>query len=64
MQEFQTREERRDELKQQIALAATKLLEDPEQHLRELNSLVQLARDCDEYVRGPCSGPFCCVPSR
>ncbi|EIE19958.1 hypothetical protein COCSUDRAFT_44354 [Coccomyxa subellipsoidea C-169] len=50
LQEYQRGEERREELKQQIALTATRLLQDPEQHARELTALVQLARDRDELV--------------
>lgn len=51
MQEYQKVEERREEVKQQIALAAMRLLQDPEQHLRDLTALVDLARDRDELVR-------------
>lgn len=50
LQEYQRAEERREELKQQIALLATRLLQDPEQHVRDLPVLVQLARDRDELV--------------
>ncbi len=49
-QEFQREQERREELKQQIALAATKLLQDPEQHSRELQPLIQLVSSRDEVV--------------
>lgn len=51
VQEYLKLEERREELKQQIALAAMRLLQDPEQHLRDLTALVDLARDRDELVR-------------
>ncbi len=51
VQEYLKVEERREELKQQIALAAMRLLQDPEQHLRDLTSLVDLARGRDELVR-------------
>ena len=54
-QEFQEQQERREELKQQIALAATKLLQDPEQHSRELHPLTQLVSSRDEVV----SHSFC-----
>ena len=37
-------------MKQQIALAATKLLHDPEQHCRELQPLIQLVSSRDEVV--------------
>jgi hypothetical protein len=50
LQEYQRTEERREELKQQIALLATRLLQDPEQHVRDLTVLLQLARDRDELV--------------
>ncbi len=50
LQEFQQEQERREELKQQIALAATRLLQDPEQHLRELQPLIQLVSSRDEVV--------------
>ena len=50
MQEFQQEQERREELKQQIALAATKLLQDPEQYSRELQPLIQLVNSRDEVV--------------
>ena len=49
-QEFQEQQERREDLKQQIALAATKLLQDPEQHSRELQPLLQLVSSRDEVV--------------
>ncbi len=54
LQEYQRGEERREELKQQIALTATRLLQDPEQHARDLTALVQLARDRDEMVSSAC----------
>ena len=50
LQEFQQEQERREELKQQIALAATRLLQDPEQHSRELQPLIQLVSSRDEVV--------------
>ena len=50
LQEFQAAQEKREELKQQIALAATKLLQDPENHSRELQPLVQLVSSKDEVV--------------
>ena len=49
-QEFQQEQERREELKQQIALAATRLLQDPEHHSRELQPLVQLVSSRDDVV--------------
>ena len=49
-QEFQEQQERREDLKQQIALAATKLLQDPEQHSRELQPLLQLVSSRDKVV--------------
>ena len=51
-QEFQAEQERREEMKQQIALAATRLLQDPEQHSRELQPLVQLVSSRDDVVSG------------
>lgn len=54
-------EERREELKQQIALAAMRLLQDPEQHLRDLTSLVDLARGRDELVRLTWMHPKTCM---
>ncbi|BDA51329.1 Nucleolar complex protein 3 homolog [Coccomyxa sp. Obi] len=50
LQEYLKIEERREELKQQTALAALRLLQDPEQHLRDLTALVDLTRDRDELV--------------
>ena len=50
MQEYQQEQERREEVKQQIALVATKLLHDPEQHCRELQPLIQLVSSRDEVV--------------
>lgn len=45
MQDFQQREEQREALKQQIAAAATKLLQDPEQNLEQLQLLVELIKE-------------------
>lgn len=50
MQEYQQEQEKREEVKQQIALVATKLLHDPEQHCRELQPLIQLVSSRDEVV--------------
>ena len=50
MQEYQQEQEKREEVKQQIALVATKLLHDPEQHCRELQPLIQLVGSRDEVV--------------
>lgn len=52
LQDFQNKEERREELKQQMALACKQLLQAPENHLRNLRGLLALTVDEDiEIVR-------------
>lgn len=50
MQDFQNREEQREALKQQIATAATRLLQDPEQNFEQLQFLVHVLHDSDQLV--------------
>jgi hypothetical protein len=49
-QEFQDTEERREELKRQIAIACSQLLRDPEAHTRNLRALLALTVDKDTEV--------------
>ena len=51
VQEFQDAEERREELKQKMAVTASQLLADPERHLPSIKLLLELARDRDAQVR-------------
>ena len=48
---FHSEVTRRDEVKAQIAAAASKLLLAPESHLAELRLLLELASDADTHVR-------------
>lgn len=50
LQEFEDSEERREELKQQVAVAATQLLQNPEENLANLRTLLALAADKDAQV--------------
>ena len=50
LQEFQDAEERREELKQRMAVTASQLLADPERHLPSIKLLLELARDRDAQV--------------
>lgn len=50
MQDFQNREEQREALKQQIATAATRLLQDPEQNFEQLQFLVHVLHDSHQLV--------------
>lgn len=50
IQEFQDAEERREELKQQIAVACSQLLREPEAHTRNLRALLALTVDNDIEV--------------
>lgn len=50
-QNFQERQERREEARQALAKAATSLLADPEGHLAELRVLDAFAADADPVVR-------------
>lgn len=52
LQEFQNVQERREELKQQMAVTASKLLQNPEANLPTLRSLLSLAADKDAQVHG------------
>lgn len=49
-QDFQDAEERREELKQQMAVACSQLLRDPEAHTRNLRALLALTVDRDTEV--------------
>ncbi|KAA6426215.1 MAG: hypothetical protein FRX49_04067, partial [Trebouxia sp. A1-2] len=50
LQEFQNVQERREELKQQMAVTASKLLQNPEANLPTMRSLLTLAADKDVQV--------------
>ena len=52
LQEFQNVQERREELKQQMAVTASKLLQNPEANLPTMRSLLTLAVDKDVQVSG------------
>lgn len=52
LQEFQNVQERREELKQQMAVTASKLLQNPEANLPTMRSLLTLAADKDVQVSG------------
>lgn len=52
LQEFQNVQERREELKQQMAATASKLLQNPEANLPTMRSLLTLAADKDVQVSG------------
>jgi multidrug resistance efflux pump len=52
LQEFQNVQERREELKQQMAVTASKLLQNPEANLPTMRSLLTLAADKDIQVSG------------
>ncbi len=50
VQAFQNAEERREELKQQMAVACSQLLRAPEEHTRNLRALLALTVDADTEV--------------
>ncbi|KAL0026860.1 hypothetical protein WJX77_007364 [Trebouxia sp. C0004] len=50
LQEFQNAQERREELKQQMAMTASKLLQNPEANLPTMRSLLTLAADKDNQI--------------
>ncbi len=52
LQEFQNVQERREELKQQMAVTASKLLQNPEANLPTMRSLLTSAADKDVQVSG------------
>ncbi len=52
LQEFQNVQEHREELKQQMAVTASKLLQNPEANLPTMRSLLTLAADKDVQVSG------------
>lgn len=51
LQEYQSAAERRDELKQHMAVACGQLLAAPEEHVRNLRALLALTADDDLQVR-------------
>ena len=51
LQQFENAQERREELKQQLAVTASKVLQNPEAHLPTLKSVLALAADKDAQVR-------------
>ena len=55
LQDFQNVQERREEMKQQMGVTASKLLQNPEANLPSMRSLLALAADKDSQVR--CSSP-------
>lgn len=50
LQDFQDAQERREELKQQMGVTASKLLQNPEANLPSMRSLLTLAADKDSQV--------------
>ena len=50
LQQFENTQERREELKQQLAVTASKILQNPEAHLPSLKSVLALAADKDTQV--------------
>lgn len=62
VQDFQARQERREEARQALAKAATALLADPEGRLADLRVLDAFAADSDPVVRDPSTpGQLCCA---
>ena len=64
LQDFQNIQERREETKQQMAVTASKLLQNPEANLSSMRSLLVLAADKDSQVcitglQCPCW--LCCI---
>ena len=51
MQAYQSAAERREELKQHMAVACSQLLAAPEEHVRNLRALLALTVDDDVQVR-------------
>ena len=58
LQEYASVQERREEMKQQLAVTASKILQNPEAHLPTLKSLLALAADKDVQVTSQAS--MCC----
>ena len=50
LQQFENAQERREEMKQQLAVTASKILQNPEAHLPSLKSVLALAADKDTQV--------------
>ena len=50
LQDFQDAQERREEMKQQMGVTASKLLQNPEANLPSMRSLLTLAADKDSQV--------------
>ena len=50
LQDFQNIQERREEIKQQMAVTASKVLQNPEANLPSMRSLLALAADKDSQV--------------
>ena len=62
LQDFQDVQERREELKQQMGVTASKLLQNPEANLPSMRSLLTLAADKDSQVSHSNKGlPSCPV---
>ncbi len=57
LQDFQDVQERREELRQQMGVTASKLLQNPEANLPSMRSLLTLATDKDSQV----SNATCCM---
>lgn len=57
LQQYENAQERREELKQQLAVTASKVLQNPEAHLPTLKSVLALAADQDAQVLFACH--FC-----
>lgn len=54
LQQFENAQQRREELKQQLAVTASKVLQNPEAHLPSLKSVLTLAADKDAQVQAAC----------
>lgn len=54
LQQFENAQQRREELKQQLAVTASKVLQNPEAHLPSLKSVLTLAADKDAQVQLAC----------
>lgn len=58
LEEYQSVEERRDELKTAMAVAASQLMQDPEAHIKNLRMLVTLVGDKDTQVPHECLAAY------
>ena len=63
LQDYQDVQERREEMKQQMGVTASKLLQNPEANLPSMRSLLTLAADKDSQVRNTNIGLLTCFLS-